>query len=140
MEVAISSHLVRLVNCLNDNSDTALIMWVLCVISIKVSNSLFSSMFLLHPIFNKVLDLTNVHKLNVIYMSVLLSFNDHIWRDTFVAHGLGIRFVVLASRIDFVPDLRRWETVVALYVTGMHSFAFEFLLLQEMIERNVSYI
>ncbi len=124
LEITICSNLIRLVNSLNNNSYTALIMWIFCIISIKVSNSLLGSMFLLYPIFNKILNLTNVHKLNIIHMSVLLSLNNHIWRNTFVTHGLRIRFVIFASCIHFVSDLWRWETVVAFYVTGMHSFTF----------------
>lgn len=97
-------------------------------------------MLLLNPIFNKVLDLSNVHELNVINMSVFLSLYNSVWRNTFVTHGLWIRLMILASCIDFVTDLRRRKTVIAFNVTWMNPFALQFLLLEEMIERNVGHI
>jgi hypothetical protein len=97
-------------------------------------------MLLLNPIFNKVLDLSNVHELNVINMSVFLSLYNSVWRNAFVTHGLWIRLMILASCIDFVTDLRRRKTVIAFNVTWMNPFALQFLLLEEMIERNVSHV
>jgi len=140
LEVAVCTDLVWFVNCLHNNSDTALVIWILGVVTVQVSNSLFSCMLLLNPIFNKVLDLSDVHELNVINVSVLLSFYNHVWRNTLVTHGLWVRLMILASCIDFVTDLRRREAVVTFNVTWMYSFAFQFLLFEKMVERNVGHI
>ena len=140
LEVAVCTDLVWFVNCLHNNSDTALVIWILGVVTVQVSNSLFSCMLLLNPIFNKVLDLSDVHELDVINMPVLLSFYNNIWRNAFVAHGFWVRLMILASCIDFVTDLRRRETIIAFNIAWMNSFALQFPLLKEMIERNVGHI
>jgi hypothetical protein len=140
VEVAVCTDLVWFVNCFHDHSDTAFIIWILSIITVQVSDSLLGCMLLLDPIFNKVLDLSNVHELNVINVSVLLSLYNHIWRDTLVTHGLWVRLMILASCIDFITDLRRREAIVTFNVTWMYSFAFQFLLFKKMVERNVGYI
>lgn len=114
-------------------------MRILGIVSIKISNSLLF-MVSREPIPNEILNLSNIHKLNVIYMTILLSFDHYVRRDTFVAHRFGVGLMILTSSINFIPHLRRWQTVVALYVSRMHSFAFEFPLSKPIIEWNVSSI
>ena len=126
LEITVSTDLVRFINSLNNHSDTALVMGILCVVSIQITNSLFSSVFFLNPILDKVLDLTYVHELNVIDMSVFLSLDDHIWRNALVTHSFRVWFMVFAFYIHFVSDLRGWKTVVALYIAWMHTFTFQF--------------
>ena len=137
-KITICSYLVRLINGLNNDSYTSFIMRIFSIVTIQVSNSLLSSMFLLNPIFNESLNLINIHKLNVINVSVLLSFDDDIGRNTFVTHGFRVRFMILASCVNLVPNLRWRQAVVTFYIAWMDSFTFEFLLLQKVIERNVS--
>jgi hypothetical protein len=91
-------------------------------------------MFLLNPILYKVLDLTDVHKLNVVNMSIFLSFDNNVWWNALVTHGLRVGFVIFAFLINFVSDLRWWKTVVAFYIIGMDSFAFQFFLLKEIVK------
>lgn len=97
-------------------------------------------MFLLNPVLYKVLDLTDVHKLNVVDMSIFLSFDNNVWWNAFVTHSLRIGFVIFAFLINFISDLRWWETVVAFYIVGMDSFAFQFFLFKEIVKWNVSRI
>lgn len=115
-EVVVRSTLFGLIYGLNNNSDTAFIMWIFCVVSIQISNSLLCCMFFLYPIFNKILNLANVHKLNIIDVSVLLSFYNDVWGYTFVTHSFWIRLMIFASGIHFISNLRRWKTVIAFYV------------------------
>jgi hypothetical protein len=57
-------------------------------------------------------------------MTEFLPFNYHIRRDTFIAHCLGIRLMVFASSVYFIPHLRRRKAIIALNLRRMNSFAF----------------
>ena len=70
-------------------------------------------------------------------MAVYLSLDDDVRRDAFVAHRLGERFVVSARSIDLVSNLGGREAVVALGVRGVHSLAFQFPLLEPVVEGDV---
>lgn len=113
-------------------------MGIFSIIPVEVSNSLLSGMLLLNPIFNEILNLSNIHELHIVNMSILLSFDDNVWRYTFVAHGFWIRLMILASCVNFVPDLRRRKTIVAFNIRRMDSLAFKLFLLEIIVERNVS--
>lgn len=76
------------------------------------------------PVLDKILDLSNVHKLDIIHMPVLLPLDNYIRRHALVAHGLGISLMILASPIDLIAHLGRRETVVTLNVCWVHAFAF----------------
>jgi hypothetical protein len=57
-------------------------------------------------------------------VTILLSFDDNIGRDAFVAHGFGVGFVVFAGKVDFIADAAGRQAVVALDFRRMHSLAF----------------
>lgn len=137
-KIVIGSYLIRFVDGLNNDPDTSLVVRIFSIISIQISNSLLSSMFLLNPVLYKVLNLADVHKLNVVNMSVFLSFDNNVWWNALVTHGLRVGFVIFAFLINFISDLRWWKTVVAFYIVGMDSFAFQFFLLKEIVKWNVS--
>lgn len=115
-KIVICACLFWLINSLYDNSNTSFIMRILSIITVEITNSLLGSMFFLNPIFNKILDLTDIHELYVIYMSIFLSFDDNIWRNTFIAHSFWIRLMIFASCIDLIPNLRRRKTIIAFYI------------------------
>jgi hypothetical protein len=133
-KIVIGSYLIRFVDGLNNDPDTSLVVRIFSIISIQISNSLLSSMFLLNPVLYKVLNLADVHKLNVVNMSVFLSFDNNVWWNALVTHGLRVGFVIFAFLINFISDLRWWKTVVAFYIVGMDSFAFQFFLLKEIVK------
>jgi hypothetical protein len=112
---------------------------ILCVVAVEVGDSLLL-IFSGKPIFNKLLDLRNVHELNVIYMPVFLPFYHHVRRYTLVTHGFRVGFVALAGSIDFVANLGGREAIVAFDFCRMYSLALKLLLFQPVIERNVSSI
>lgn len=140
LEITVSSYLIWLVNGLDNNSDTTFIIWIFSIITVQVTDSLLGSVFLLNPIFYKILNLTNVHELNIIDMSVLLPLDDNVWWNTFVTHGLWVGFMVLAFCVHLISNLRRWKAVVTFNVTWMNSFTLKLLLFKKMIERNVSHV
>ena len=140
LEVAIRSNLLRLVYGLYDYSYTSFVMRILSVIPVQVTNPLLCSVLLLHPVLYEVLNLFNVQELNVVHMSILLSFDKHVRRNTFVAHGFRIRFMILAFSINFISDLRRWKAIIALYVRRMNALTLKFLLFQKLVKRYVSCI
>jgi hypothetical protein len=115
-------------------------MRILSIIAIKVPNSLLGSMFLLHPVFYKILNLFDIHELNIINMPILLSFHKDARWDTFIAHCFWIRLMIFASRINLVSNLRGREAVIALDVRWVNPLAFQLLLLQKVVERNVGYV
>jgi hypothetical protein len=128
-KIWITALLIWLVNSLNNNSDTAFIIRIFCIISIKISNSLLGCMFFLYPIFNKILNLSNIHKLNIVNMAILLSFDYNTWRNTFVTHCFWIWLMIFAFSIYFISDFRRWKAVITFWIRWMYAFAFQFLLL-----------
>lgn len=115
-KIIVCSCLFWLINSLYDDSDTSFIMRILSIITIEISNSLLSGMFFLNPIFDKILNLTDIHKLYVIYMSIFLSFDNNIRRNTFVTHSFWIRLMIFASCINLIPNLRRRKTIITFYI------------------------
>ena len=118
-------------------------MWIFSIVAVEKSDSLFGHVLFLHPKLNEWGNLLNVHELNIVNVSILLPFNDDTGRNTFVAHGLWIWLVILAILIDFVSDLRRGQTVIALYVAWVNSLAFQFFFFKVPVEwymRRIWYI
>lgn len=120
----------------NDDTDAALIVRVLSVVTVEKGNAL---LFILarKPVLDEFLDLGDVHKLNVVHMAILLAFDDDVGRDALVAHGFGIGLVVAAGAIDFVPHSGGGKAVVALDLGWMDALAFELALLEPVIEGHV---
>ena len=135
-EVAIGSFLFGFVKGLNDNPNTSFIAGVFSIISIEESYSLLL-VASWQPITDKILNLCDVHELNVVDMPEFLSLDDHIWRNALVAHSFGVGLMVFAGEVDFVSHLGRRQAVVALDVVGMDSFAFQLPLRQPVIERDM---
>ena len=104
LEIAISSSLFGLVKSLNNYSDTSFIAWILRIVSIKKSHSLLL-MTSRKPVAYKILNLGNIHELNIIDVPELLTFDDDIWRNTFVAHCFGVGFVVFAGTVNLISHL-----------------------------------
>ena len=124
LNISISTFLLRLINGLNNNSNTTLIIRIFCIITIQITNSLLCCMLLLNPIFYEILDLCNVHKLNIIYVTILLCFYHHARRNTFVAHCFWIWLVILALFVHFITDLLWWKAVMAFYLRWVNTLAF----------------
>lgn len=103
-KVAVGTFLFGLIESLDDDSDTTFIAGILGIVTIKKANSL-SLMTSGHPVADEVLDLCDIHKLDIIHMSELLSFDDDVRRDTFITHSFRIRLMVFASAIDLVSHL-----------------------------------
>ena len=137
LKAIIGPFLRWLIESLHDDSNTSLIMGIFSVVTIEIGDSL---LFMLsrEPILNKVLNLRDVHELNVVHMTILLPLNHHIGRDTLIAHGFRIRVMAFTSPVDLIADPRRREAVVALYLDWMYSLALELLFLEPVIKRNVS--
>lgn len=123
-----------LIDGFNDKSDTIFIMRIFSVVSIQETNPLFSSVLLLYPKFHKFWELINIHKLNVINMSILLSFNNHTWRDALVTHSFWVRLMIFTSFVYFISYLRRGKTVATFYFSWMNSFAFKLSILKILIK------
>lgn len=100
-EAIISAGLFGLIECLHDDSDTTLIVWVFSIVTVEKGNTLLL-VFAGDPILDEVLNLCDVHELHVIDMTVLLPFDDHIGRNTFVTHSFGVSFMVLTGAIDLI--------------------------------------
>ena len=92
------------------------------------------------PIADRVLNLGDIHELNIVNMSELLPFNNNIWRNTLITHSFRIGLVHFARSIDLVSHFRWWQTVITLYFWRMDSLAFEFSLSQPVVKRDMSYI
>ena len=137
LKVIICSFLLWLVYGLHNNSDSTFIVGVFSVISVKKADSLLGHMLFLNPEFNERRNLFYVHKLNIIDMSVLLPLYYYTGRNAFITHCFWVWLVIFAGPVNFVPDLRRGQAVIAFYITWVNSFAFQFFLFQVMIERNV---
>lgn len=76
-------------------------MRVLCIVSIKIGNSLLLVLSW-EPVFNEILNLSDIHKLYIVNMSILLSFYDDVRGDTFVTHGFRIGLMILTGPIDLI--------------------------------------
>ena len=136
-KIAIGTFLFRFVQSFNNYSDTTFIAGIFGIVSIEKSYSLLF-MTSGEPVTNKILDLSDVHELDIIDVSELLAFHNHIRRNAFVAHSFGIGFVLFASFINFVSHLRRRKTVVAFDIVGMNTFAFEFFFSEPVVKRYMS--
>lgn len=90
-----------LIKRLDDDSDTSFIMGVFSIVAIEEGNSLLL-ILAGQPILNEILYLGDVHKLDVIDVTILLTLDDNIGRDAFVAHGLGVGLVVSAGSVDLI--------------------------------------
>lgn len=97
-------------------------MRILGIVSIQEGDSLLLVLSG-KPIPHEILDLGNIHELQIVYVTILLSFDNHIGRDALVAHSLGVGFVVFAGEIDFVADAAGRQTVVALHFRRMDTLA-----------------
>lgn len=137
LETSKCALLLGFIKSLDDDSNTAFVTRILSIVAIEISHSLLL-MFPWQPVLNKVLNLSDVHKLNIIHMSVLLSLYNHIRRHAFVAHCLRISLMILTRSIDFIPHFGRRKAVIAFDISWMHAFALEFALLEPVIEGNVS--
>jgi hypothetical protein len=93
--------LLGLVEGLNYDSDTSLVGRILCVVAIEIGDSLLL-VLPRDPVLDEVLDLRNVHELDVINMAILLPLDDHIGRNAFVAHSFGVGLMVLAGFIHLI--------------------------------------
>jgi len=122
LEITVCSLLFGFIKGLNDDSDTSFVAGVFSIVTIEKSYSL---LFMTpgEPIAYKILDLSNVHKLNVINMSKLLPFNNHIGRDTLTAHSFRVRLVIFTGAVNLIPHLRGRKAVVAFDIVGMNSLA-----------------
>jgi hypothetical protein len=132
-EAIVGAGLFGLVQCLHDDPDTALVMRVFCVVAVEEGDTLLL-VFAGHPVFDEILDLGDVHELHVIDVTVLLPLDDHIGRDTFVAHSLGVWLVVLTGAIYLVAHTRGRQAVIALDISRVHSLALQLSLLQPVVE------
>ncbi len=103
-------------------------MWVLCVVTVEEGCTLLL-MSSWEPVSDEVLYLSDIHKLDVVDVSVLLSFDDDVRRDALVAHGLREGLVVAAGAIHIVSHARGRQAVVAFDVSRMDALAFELTLL-----------
>ena len=140
LEAAIGALLFRLVDGLNNDSNSSLIVRIFCIVAVQVSYPLLGHVLLLNPELDEAGDLFDVHELNIIHMTIFLALNHNTWGDALIAHGLGIRLMVFAGFIHLVAYLRRWEAVVAFHVTRVHTLAFQFLILKILVKRYVSSI
>jgi len=92
------------------------------------------------PVADKILNLGDVHKLNVIDMTKFLSFDHHIGRNTFVAHCFRVGLMTLTIFINFESHLRRRKTVITLDILRVDSLAFQLPLGQPVVKRNMGSI
>ena len=129
----------RLIKCLHNNSNTSLIVRIFSIVTIKISYSLLL-IFSGKPVSNKILNLANIHKLYIVYMSILLSFDHYIRWDAFITHSFGIRFMIFARFINFVSHSGRRQTIIAFNLRRMYSFTLQFLFLKPVIKRNMGSI
>lgn len=93
------------------------------IIAVQICDSLLL-VLTWEPILYEILYLSGIHELNIVHMSILLPFDHYVRRNAFIAHSLWIWLVIFASAVHFVPYFRRRKAVVALYFSGMNSFAF----------------
>ena len=114
----------RLINGFNDEPYTVFIMGILGIITIQKSHSLFSHMLFLNPKFNKLRKLIHIHKLYIVNVPILLSFNDDTWRNTFITHSFRVRLMILTSLIYLISNLRRGKAVTTFDFCWMNSFTF----------------
>ena len=123
LKAVIGAGLFGLIEGLDDDSDAAFVVRVFGVISIEECHSL---LFVLagQPILDEILNLRDIHKLYVIHVTILLSFDDDVGRYAFVAHGLGVGFVVFAGAVHLVSHSLGREAVVAFDLGGVHALAF----------------
>lgn len=133
LETAICSFLQWLIKSLNNNPNTSLVMRILSIVAIKKSNSLLLMLFG-QPILNKILYLGDVHELDIVDMTILLTLDDNIRRHAFITHSLRICFMVLASSIDFISNLRWRQAIVAFYLNSMYSLAFQLLFFEPVVK------
>lgn len=124
------------IQSLNNHSDTSFVVRIFSIVAIKKADPLLL-VFARQPIPHKILDLSNIHKLHIIDMTILLPLDDHIGRHAFVTHSFGVGFMASAAFVDLVADSGGRETVVAFNLGGVHSFAFEFALFKPVVKRNV---
>lgn len=104
----------RLVKSLDNDSYSSFIMWVLCVIAIQKGNSLLL-MPSRKPILDEVLNLGDVHELDVVNVAILLPLHNYVRRDTLIAHSFRVGLVILAVEIDFILHFGWRETIIAFY-------------------------
>ena len=125
----VSALLLWLVNGLNNDPDTAFVMRGFSGVTVKEAHSLLCHVFLLHPELDHAGQGVHIHEFYIVNMPELLPLDDYTRRDTFVAHGLGVRFVVAAVAIHLVLNLRGWQAVTTLYFRWVHALALKLLVL-----------
>lgn len=101
LEVSIGACLRRFIQCLHDDPNTSLVMRVLCVVSIEKCRALLF-MSAREPVSDEILYLSHVHKLDVVNMSILLTFDDYVGWDAFVAHSFREGLVVAAGSVYLI--------------------------------------
>lgn len=114
-------------------------MRIFSVVTIEVSDSLLF-MVSWQPISNEILNLSNIHELNIVDMTVLLSLDNYIGRNAFVAHCFWISFMIFAGSINLISHLRGRQTVITFDFSRVDSLALQFPLSQPVVKWNVSSI
>ena len=84
------------VNSFNDHPDASLVLRVFSVVAVEVGNTLLL-VALGQPASDKLLNLSNIHELNIVHMSVLLPLDHHVGRHTLIAHALGVGLMEFAA-------------------------------------------
>lgn len=107
----------RLINSLNNRSNSFCIYRIFCIITIHYSNSLVQ---IFQPVLNNILSFTKIHELCIVDVSVLLSLHFDQWRYTFRAHSFWIRLMIRTIFLNFVVKFQIHQTVVAFLVGSMH--------------------
>lgn len=114
-------------------------MRIFSVVPIEVGHSLLL-MLPGQPILDEILDLGDIHELNIVHMTIFLSLDHHIRRHTLVAHSFRIGLMTFAGSIHLIANSRRRKAVVALDLSRVYSLTLELLLLQPVIEGYVGSI
>ena len=123
LKAVVGAGLFGLIEGLDDDSDAAFVVRVFSVVPVEEGHSLLL-VLARQPILDEILNLRDVHKLHVIHVAILLSFDDDVGRYALVAHGFGVGFVVFAGAVDLVSHSLGREAVVAFDLGGVHALAF----------------
>lgn len=75
LEIVVATLLLWLVYCFYDGTDTTLVVWVLSVVTIEKTYTLFGSVLHIDPVLDKVANILDIHELHVVQMAVFLAAN-----------------------------------------------------------------
>ena len=92
------------VDSFDNDPDASLVVGVFSVVAVEVGNTLLL-MALGQPASDELLNLSDIHELNIVHMSVLLPLHHHVGRHTLIAHALGVRLMIFAASVDLIALL-----------------------------------